>query len=1433
MAYRTEKQPYSRQLHLIETAIKYMLREVRQRLVRTRGDSVKSRFPLATFCIVFACCYALGQTYEVNPPPSNSQSKAPAASAPQTAQDKGGSNLGWGSSIEVSRQARAAEDALKKGDYTAAISFAERAAKSAPQNADLWLLLGYCARMGNRYQASVDAYDHALRLKPGSVNGMAGLAQTYAKMGRTNEAEQLLQKVVDANPKDFNSLQLAGELLLNSNPTRALELLQRADGLHPSAHSDLLIAHAYEHLNQPEESAKYLERAKSLAPKDPEVLRAVAGQYREQGKYDEAIAALQTIPGKNIDVQAELAYTYGMAGKAQESANLYSKLAKNAKGNVGLNLSAAQAWVGLGQPDAAHPFLEEAKKIDSNNYRLHAILGSIAEGEDRFADATGEYNVALKNLPQPPPEGPLYPVELRLNLYELALRQEDDAKAKQQLEAASAAIGQANVPAGSRPEMLRLRAAIEAGSGNTDAANKDLQEALALAPNNINSLLNYGSLQWKIGQKEAAQATFEKALTMDPKNRTALSSLGYLARDRGDAQAAEGYFTHAVSAHPKDFEPYLALGDLYASQRNFKSAETNYENSFQRMPTNPMIVAGGANAALESHNQDLAKRWLDRATGHMNDSPQVNRERERYLTLKGDYAESAKLGYAVLEKLPHDREGVDYLAYDLYYLGRYDEAMALVTKFDPILPTDRDLPLVAGNIHAHNGQAREAVADFTRALERAPQMAAGYVNRGFVLNDLHQANKSVADFATALKIQPDFGEAHLGLAFADLQLHRPKAALMQLDIAQKTLGKSHPWHLARAEGFRQEQDFTHAEAEYRVALQETPNDLTTQVAYADVLYRLRRYPQAIAALDVAQKLSPEDPTVYALKAQVHAKEGARDEAMHDIQMAEQYGRDKVEILMATGGALLAMNDREAAMQRFALALDIPNGDRIGVRLAVAQVFMREGHYDDARRQIALGFSEARADASNVTPDDITEAAGIFLALHDFELAETYYGKAQLAGGNPRTIQIGLANTYLAEGETRKADVALTTLGPARDFQDDYDYMMAAANLYRQRQDTVHALSAFAQASSVAAQEDQDIATTAQFESASVEGRQITQNLSLAPEVSFSPDLEDINVYTLDARILKVTNPALLPPPRHSFESRAESHYRVHLGRWPAITGFVGESMTTGRFLFPSVNIIQDRNTYDTILNGGITPVLHFGSNSIAFNGGLQFTLRRDTTSPIYMNQNLFRQFLYISTSSFFNWVSINASAIHESGPFTDQTLNSRDAAGSVEFTVGRPWGHNSLITGYSVRDLLFHPTVQEYFNTSSYAGFQHKFGTRITAAVLAEDLRSWRVQGTNYAIAQAFLPGARFEFRANSRWNVQGSFLLSRGLGYHEYDNAQSQFLVSYTRQLRSAVRDLGEGPAPVSHPFRISFGLQQQTFYSFAGGGKTTLLPVVHFNLF
>jgi tetratricopeptide (TPR) repeat protein len=1393
------------------------------------GELVKSRLPLASLCVVTLLDCALGQTYSVNGGASNSTQQSQSTSS----SDQSQSGLGWGAGIEVSRQARAAQDAIDRGNYRDAVSFAEHAAHAAPQNVDLWFLLGYAARLANQYDVSIDAFNRGLRIQPNSIRGLSGLAQTYAKMGRDADAERLLHRVIAANPHDANSLEIAGELMLNSDPKAALDLLKRSDAVQVSPRTELLIARAYARLGNQAEARRYLHLAQQHGPKNPEVLRAVAGEYRDQGQYDQAIATLQSIPANSNDVQAELAYTYQLAGKQDEAAQIYSKLAESAKGNAPLDLSAAQSLINLGQLDAAQPFLDDAKRIQPNSYRLHAIEGEVAESENRLADATAEYNAALSSLPPNIPEGPLYPIELHLNLYELYLRQDDNDAAKQQLDAAWSQIQNAQVEPNSRAEFFRLRAAIEAASGSTDAANADLRQALQLAPKSVNVLLNYGSLQWKLGQKDAAEKTFAKVLELDPHNRTALSTLGYMARDKGDLKAAEDYFKRAAAAHPRDFAPYLALGDLYTAENNYHAAGVQYERAYGRMPTNALIVAGGANAAIEAHNLDLAKKWLDRAHGRMVDSPMVMRERERYLTFKGDYAESAKLGYKVVQELPHDHEGVVYLGYDLYNLHRYDEAAALVKRYRPRFPDDKDLSLISGYLNVRDHQLEPALDDFTHALKSDPKMATGYVDRGFVLNDLKQPAKATSDFEAALELQPKYGEAHLGLAYADLQLHRPHSALVQLEAAGKILGKNHAWHLARAEAYRQTQDYSHAAAEYRIALQEDPEDLPTRLAYADTLYHWGKFTQAIAELGVAEKLSPTNPDTHALRAQIEAKQDNRDAAHRDIELAERYGNSQSKILMATGDAFLMLGERDAAMQRFSRALELPGENRLGVRLALAHLFAERGEYAATQRQIALGFAEARADSESISAEDILSAASIFLSIHDFDLAETYFDKAKLAGASTEQVGLGLTNTYLAEGKTREAQRELDSLGPASAFQDNYEYMMTAANLYRQRQDSARALSAFAQADTEAGQADRPTADIAQFAEAETEGREINNKVSVLPEGNFTPVFEDINVYQLDSRILKLPNNSpLLPPPRHSYQSLADSHYRFHFGNLPIISGFVGQSLTVGRLLFPSINLVQDRNTYDTFFNGGITPILHIGSNAITFNPGLQFTVRRDAISPQFMSQNLFRQYLFVSTSSFFNWLTFHGSASHEAGPFTDADLHSRDDFANVDLTVGRPWGNTALLAGYSVRDLLYRGSQSiEYFTTTSYLGLQHKFSDRITAALLAESLRSWEVFQSRYVIAQALLPGARFDIRATPRLSVQGSFLLSRGQGFHQYDSEQSEFTVSYVHGMRGTLK--GGGDVPVSYPITFSIGVGQQTFYNFNGSTRSTILPVVHLTLF
>ena len=206
---------------------------------------------------------------------------------------------------------------------------------------------------------------------------------------------------------------------------------------------------------------------------------------------------------------------------------------------------------------------------------------------------------------------------------------------------------------------------------------------------------------------------------------------------------------------------------------------------------------------------------------------------------------------------------------------------------------------------------------------------------------------------------------------ANLQLHHPKPALLNWMPRRRFWGNRIPGISPGPKAFRQEQDFPHAETEYQTALAEDPNDLydanwhmpTCSIACAGIA-------DAIAALNTAMNLSPSDPSIYAYLAQVHAKQGERDQALQEIESAEKLGGNRVEILTATGDALLTLGDRDGAMQRFSRALDVPGGDRIGVRLSIAEIFLRQGHFDEAHRQIALGFAEARISPdSPVTGED--------------------------------------------------------------------------------------------------------------------------------------------------------------------------------------------------------------------------------------------------------------------------------------------------------------------------------------------------------------------------------------------------------------------------------------------------------------------------------
>ena len=1360
----------------------------------------------------------------------------------------GTQSLGWGSNIQNARLGRAAEAALKRGDHALALAYAQRAAQAAPNDPELWFMLGFAARLNGNLALSVNAYNHGLRLKPSAADGRSGLAEDYNLMGRTADAERLLIQVVTANPGRRDDLLFLGDLLMHSkNYDQAEQWLLKAEALRAGARSELLLAICYQSTNQLKLADRYLEMAKRKAPNNPDVERSLAGYYREIHNFPAAIAALNSIRNPKPDVVAELAYTYQLDSKPKEAAKFYLQAAESSPKNFDLQLDAAQAEVSAGSIDQANALLSRAAALNANSYRVHAVRGDIAQLQGRDDEAVREYSAAVATLPQNPVEGPLYGIQLHMNLVDLYRNLEDPDAAKRELAVAQSQIAGISAQGADKEAYLRLKSVIELHAGQYEQALTDVNQALSGGRRQRDDLQLKGDILMQLGRVDEAMKAYNDVLKGDPNNRFALISIGYACRAAGREREAEMYFRRLEKVDPTSATPYLALGDLYTSHKDYAQAEKNYAKGYELNPKNAFIVAGGLNTAVESHNMPVGAKWMKRVTSPMTREPAILREEERYLRMDGKYQQSEEVGEEAIKKLPRDRDTVVYLGYDLLSLGKYDELLALTKKYYNILPKDQDIPLLQGYVERHNKQNQAALRDFTEVIRRNPKVVTAYVNRGYILNDLHEAKDAASNFKTAIRLEPNDGDAHLGLAFADLEMKDSEGALHEANLTQRLMGDGENVHEIRATAYGDENLLARAEIEYRAALKFAPQKASLHFALGNTLFGEQRYHRSIEQLQLADKLEPGDAYNYALQARAYANIQKADETMRYVRLAEQAAArnpqrakngvsEESEILLSTGEALSTLGDRRAAMLRFRRALDVAKKNRVGVRLAIASLMAQGGHADDAQREIALAWMEVETgSALPPTGSQLIEAANIFSSLHEYQLSQSYLERAKTAGAPDTSVRIGLANNFLAVGNTNEAQAELAAIKSEEDGPEDYQYLMAEAEVWSQKHQNAKAMTAFAQAeNAIGANEsiDQDM-----LQAGGDEGLRVNSALSVLSDFNVAPIFEDTSVYVLDAKLdanfpVPSYDTALLPPPRSSIQTQWTDAYHLHIGKVPAPGGFFQVRNSRGQISVPAFSAVVNRNTTDTTFNFGLNPTVHLGNNIMTFSGGVQETIRRDSVDPVDMNQNLFRVYAYLSTGSLFNVLSINGFAMRETGPFTRINIHSRMLAGALNFRVGTPWSKTALLAGYGVNDEWYKQINTEYYYSSSYVGISHSFSPRVNFNALMQYVRAWRGFGPRWGIAQDIVPTGNVDFKPAKNWDVNLTTAYSNNRGFHVYDAVQNGVSVSYAWPFRRMF-NASSGSVSLEYPIRFSAGVQTQSFFNFSGPHSEQFRPYVEISIF
>jgi protein O-GlcNAc transferase len=190
--------------------------------------------------------------------------------------------------------------------------------------------------------------------------------------------------------------------------------------------------------------------------------------------------------------------------------------------------------------------------------------------------------------------------------------------------------------------------------------------------------------------------------------------------------------------------------------------------------------------------------------------------------------------------------------------GALGASAAEDTKVAPPEPEDPEALFHRGNERRERGDHRGAIADYERALARAPGHAALLNNLGLALEAIGEIERAEACYREVLARAPEHADATLNLAnvlsasarFAEAAALHAKAAGLRRDLNPSVWAQ-------RALAEERIHDFAGAEASLLEAVRLAPDDVRIHLNLATLYVRLRRHLDAEAPLQRALELDPD------------------------------------------------------------------------------------------------------------------------------------------------------------------------------------------------------------------------------------------------------------------------------------------------------------------------------------------------------------------------------------------------------------------------------------------------------------------------------------------------------------------------------------------------------------------------------------------------
>ncbi len=604
-------------------------------------------------------------------------------------------------------------------------------------------------------------------------------------------------------------------------------------------------------------------------------------------------------------------------------------------------------------------------------------------------------------------------------------------------------------------------------AGRPDYATQAVEEyKLALDADPTSTVLQDGlaDLYFKIGRIREAVSTAQEQVNKNPNDVAAHELLGkvYL-RSLGDMQSQQSgqmlqlaitEYEKLAQLKPNDLETRLLLGQLYSLNHDSAKAEAQFkaaqkidggsedvalnmfrlyseQGEFKRaadmlaaIPVEDRsarveLALGSAYDQLKDTKNAIAayRRSLDQ------DADNVDAERglANALLMDGQLDEAQKIFADIVTAEPQDAQSQIHLAEIQRRQGHYDQALDTLKKAKPLAPDSLELSYNEALLYDALGRYDDATALLNKMLEGTAHADGKYSdqekgNRAIFLDRLgiiYREQNKTQDAVNAYKQMIELGgenvkNGYQGEVDSYRDAHQWKDATATAAEAAKTMPKDRGIQLMYAGQLADT-----GEAEKGIALAKTQltggqDDRETYLALAQIYTRLKKFDDAKAILDSAEKLSSKSDEklyLYFLRGTLADRQKHFDEAEAQFRKALAIDPQNATILNYLGYMFADRGvklDEALAMIRKAVDLDPQNYAYLD---SLGWVYFKTGQYALAEENIRKANERNSSDPTiHDHLGEVYEKTGkLKQAVGQWERSMTEYARSLPADADPEDV----------------------------------------------------------------------------------------------------------------------------------------------------------------------------------------------------------------------------------------------------------------------------------------------------------------------------------------------------------------------------------------------------------------------------------------------